>query len=90
MDVAHNDGTRTNNRPENLRWATRQENHADKVIHGTQLRGDDLWFTKVSDAKVREIRADLSKTSAAWARQLGVSQTLIGAIRQGKRRTGAL
>lgn len=35
MDVAHNNGNRTDNRAENLRWATRAENIADQRKHGT-------------------------------------------------------
>lgn len=34
-EVAHWDGNRTNNRPTNLRWATRKENIADAFRHGT-------------------------------------------------------
>src|SRR4249919_3851923 len=34
-DVAHFDGRVGNNRPENLRWATRAENTADAIRHGT-------------------------------------------------------
>jgi hypothetical protein len=35
MDVAHNDGDRTNNHYSNLRWATRRENSHDRYLHGT-------------------------------------------------------
>lgn len=34
-EVAHGDGVRTNNRAENLRWASRRENAADTLKHGT-------------------------------------------------------
>lgn len=34
-EVCHNDGTRTNNVVENLRWGTRWENAQDKRLHGT-------------------------------------------------------
>lgn len=33
--VDHIDGDRTNNKPENLRWVTSKENHANAVKHGT-------------------------------------------------------
>lgn len=33
--VAHFDGAPTNNRPSNLRWASRSENVADSIRHGT-------------------------------------------------------
>lgn len=38
MEVRHLDGTRTNNRPENLAWGTHSENMQDKVAHGTATR----------------------------------------------------
>jgi hypothetical protein len=38
-EVAHNDGNPLNNDQGNLRWATRVENEADKVVHGTSLAG---------------------------------------------------
>jgi hypothetical protein len=37
--AAHWDGNRKNNIPNNLRWATCSENHADKIRHGTTNRG---------------------------------------------------
>lgn len=38
--AAHNDGSRVNNRPDNLRWATTKENHADREAHGRTARGE--------------------------------------------------
>ena len=40
IDACHNDGNKTNNHLSNLRWATRKENEADKLIHGTRAIGD--------------------------------------------------
>lgn len=37
--VAHNDGVRTNNQIDNLRWATQRENLSDCRKHGTALVG---------------------------------------------------
>lgn len=42
--------------PNHLRWATRQENHADKLIHGTHHRGEQGPSAKLTIAEVREIR----------------------------------
>lgn len=38
-DAAHNDGNPSNNNSANLRWATRKENMADCVSHGTRATG---------------------------------------------------
>lgn len=38
-EVAHRDGNAHNNAASNLRWATRVENEADKLAHGTSLAG---------------------------------------------------
>jgi len=38
--VAHGDGCRTNNRADNLRWATPLENAADCIKHGNRPRGE--------------------------------------------------
>ena len=84
-EVAHNDGNRLNPAPANLRWASRRDNLADKIAHGTQLRGDELWFTKVSDESVREIRKG-NRSDESWAKFHGVSRSLIWAIRLRKRR----
>ena len=43
QNVAHNDGNPHNNNASNLRWATHKENEADKVIHGTNMRGKPSW-----------------------------------------------
>lgn len=59
MDCCHNDGDPTNNRLDNLRWDTRSGNEADKRIHGTDnraenIRGVNRW-TGVGCFKKRKI-----------------------------------
>lgn len=56
--VAHGDGCRTNNRPENLRWATAKENGEDRGRHGTDHRGAEHWKTRLTGEQVLAIRAD--------------------------------
>ncbi len=70
--AAHGDGDPSNNRPGNLRWATRLENEADKDIHGTRAvgarhgrytkpernpRGSNHGLSKLTERDVLEIRA---------------------------------
>jgi hypothetical protein len=89
FDAAHFDGDKHNNTPENLRWASRRDNVKDKVRHGRQPRGDDLWFTKISDEQVRLIRSNAHVTAKAWADKLGVAHQTISAIRRGEERVHA-
>lgn len=53
--VAHNDGDRTNNRAENLRWATASENQLDRRKHGTA--STEGGRRKLTPQAVVEIRA---------------------------------
>ena len=61
MQVAHKDGTRINNHPGNLRWATYKENHADALKHGTHtsffIKGECNGHAKLTEQDVREIRS---------------------------------
>lgn len=55
-EIAHNDGNRANVCLTNLRWATRKENHADKIQHGTAMIGEKNHRTKLTAEQVLEIR----------------------------------
>lgn len=52
MDACHNDGSRTNNRLENLRWDTRKGNFADKIKHGTHNKGENHQQAKLTEKQV--------------------------------------
>ena len=54
--VAHNDGNRTNNTAENLRWATQAENLGDCRVHGTAMIGSRNPSSSISEIDVRAIR----------------------------------
>ena len=56
MECCHNDGDRTNNRVENLRWDTHRNNIADKRRHGTHQAGSKHGMAKLTEAQVLEIR----------------------------------
>ncbi len=51
LDVAHSCGNRLCVNPKHLRWATRKENHKDKIKHGTNGK-------KLTLEQVKQIRAD--------------------------------
>jgi hypothetical protein len=53
---AHGDGDPRNNRLTNLRWDSVQGNLADRVAHGTEIRGARNGRTKLSAEAVAEIR----------------------------------
>jgi hypothetical protein len=86
MECAHNDGNPGNNRLENLRWATRKENHGDKKIHGTipKQAGDQNGNAKLTSDQVKEIKKDKRKTSVV-AKEYGVAWTTIDSIKKGLR-----
>jgi len=54
--AAHNCGNRSCVNPTHIRWATRLENEADKIIHGTRPKGDSATWSKLTDAQVAFIR----------------------------------
>ena len=82
--VAHNDGDATNNRATNLRWATQQENEADKKLHGTALLGEKNHFSKLKDKHIRKIRND-HRICRIIGAEYGVSGSAIWLIKAKKR-----
>jgi hypothetical protein len=57
-EAAHNNGSRISNHYSNLRWATRKENDADTVVHGTARVGAANGNAKLTEDDVRSIRAE--------------------------------
>src|SRR5262245_31537055 len=56
LEVAHNDGVKTNNVLSNLRWATEKENAADRKIHGTEMYAEKNPASKISALAARIIK----------------------------------
>lgn len=84
MEVAHAPGICHNPacvNPRHLRWATRVENHADKLIDGTHRRGERNTGAKLTNATADAIRND-PRGHTAVAREKGVSPSTIGRIRR--------
>lgn len=85
MEVAHGNGDKTDNRPDNLSWKTRAQNHADKVRHGTDNRGQKHYACTLTDDMVREIRAS-TLPAPALAGRYGTSAAYIRHIKAGRAR----
>lgn len=80
-----------------LRWATREENQADRLVHGTHMRGErgqkaySPLRVYLSDAEVAEIKAlegHLSQTTIA--KIYGVHRTQVGRIHRGSQRADVM
>lgn len=69
--------------PKHLRWATAKDNHADKLVHGTQTRGENHPVAKLTERDVERI---LTRQEAPMplALDLGVSRAMIHRIRKGQ------
>lgn len=79
LDVCHNDGDPTNNRPENLRYDTRTDNILDVYRIGGKWR-------KLSLEDIRGIKQlmDCGAVGAEVARRYGVSQSTVSKIKLGR------
>lgn len=68
-----------------LSWKTRVENQADRLIHGTDARGEKCWLAKLNTEDVKQIRAMQGvETQAALAEEFGVDQSNICHIQKGR------
>jgi hypothetical protein len=81
-DGCHNDGDVWNNRLDNLRWATHQENQRDKIRHGTIARGEGNKAAKLTEHEVRELRrlAGSGMKIVQLSEQFGVNRNHVSNI----------
>lgn len=81
----HNNGIKTDNRPENLRWGTAKENKADSIKAGTCFRplGEKNPLHKLTAKDVLEI-IKITGTHKYIAERYRVSPALIGLVKNGK------
>jgi hypothetical protein len=83
MQIRHLDGTRTNNTPANLSYGTAIENQADRIVHGTDCRGEKQGASKLTKNDVIAIRDKFAAgvhTKQNLADEYHVSDTQIGRI----------
>jgi len=67
--------------PRHLRWATRSENHADKVAHGTHSRGERASGVVLSVEQVHAIRSLKGRVrQKILSAQYGVTIATVSAI----------
>lgn len=84
-EAAHADGVRTNNRADNLRWATPLDNTHDKFDHGTMTMGEEHPNALLAEADVVNIRKLLKRKGLTEiGKMYGVSKHCIYDIKVGK------
>lgn len=86
LDVAHENGDKSDNRAANLSYKTRKQNLADQLRHGTRLHGERRWNAKLTKNDVLEIvhRRTAGEGSTDLANEFGVNQSQICHIMSGK------
>ena len=82
-EACHQDGRRDNARLDNLRWDTAQGNARDKLLHGTDARGEKSGGAVLDNELVRWIR-ESQQSSLKLAPLLGVASSTIRAVRIGQ------
>jgi hypothetical protein len=75
----------SNNSLSNLQWGTCKENQADRIVHGTDVRGTNHRLAKLTEEDVREIRSELAVgwSQTACAKKRGLHKTTISQIARG-------
>lgn len=79
MQVAHNDGNRSNNCLSNLRWDTPKGNTADKHRHGTHQSGERHGMHILREPDIHEIDQlrDGGETFVGIAKRFGLANSSV-------------
>lgn len=79
----HTDDNPTHNWLSNLRWGTRSENLHDAIRNGKKAIGERVYNSKLTDDRVRWIRANSQFSMNSLADQLGVSCAAVKQVLDG-------
>ena len=79
QEARHLNGNRQDARLENLAWGTKAENMADKIPHGTLVRGEAQVHAKLTVAKVIDLRRrrEAGETYCALAKELELNESTV-------------
>lgn len=83
-EAAHLDGDRTNARADNLKWASKCENHFHRKAHGTSPAGANHPRAKLTEENARKIRHS-NAPRVTLAKRFGVSWQTVNDIQRGRR-----
>ena len=83
LECRHLDGNHQNNTLVNLCWGTSGDNMADKIAHGTYVRGEKVGNSVLTEAHVCSIykKAHAGAQMDALAEEYGVTRQSIEAIK---------
>lgn len=86
MECAHLDGNPANNRIENLKWCTKQENLGHRKTHGTLARGSKQGSSVLTEDQVAAIKAMLKYgvPQVVIARAVSTTPSTINSINKEK------
>ena len=82
MQACHNNGDYKDNQKSNLRWDTPKANQADRVLHGTNRRGEGIGTSKLKESDVVLIRGGMQRAEAI--RRFGIGPTQFHRIKRGE------
>ena len=81
METRHLNGIKNDNRLDNLKWGTCKENRADRLLHGTDDRGEKSVLAKLTNQDAIEIyKLKGIETQKSLADRFGVSRGTIYGI----------
>ena len=85
QECCHQDGNRRNNHLTNLSWGTPSDNMADKIRHGTAVRGERVGNSVLKEHQILKIYAQTHAGASLddLATEYGVSRPTIEAIKYG-------